>query len=101
MVSLVLMAMNPTREYRQEKLTPAQLERAALASPHLYPQDCPCVRCKHRWMQHKGMLCPTKDGYLSSLTGPNGEKIIVPPEFGVDLFIPDENYYREADFDVV
>lgn len=92
--------MNPTRTYAPERLTPAQIEKAALASPRLYPQDCPCKRCGYRWMQHKGLLCPVTPGRWSAMVGPNGKPIAIPPVFGDQTFIPDEEYYRESDFDV-
>jgi hypothetical protein len=93
--------MNPTREYKPERLTPAQVERAALASPYLYPQDCPCARCGFRWMQHKGLLCPATEGKWSTIQNPHtGMPYVIPPTFSDQTFIPDEAYYREPEFDV-
>jgi hypothetical protein len=91
--------MNPA--WRKPKLTSAAIEKAALTSKLLYPQDMPCMACQRRWMQHRGLLCPIQDGYVSSLRSADGGYIIVPPKFGTDLFIPDEDYYKRPDFEVV
>lgn len=93
--------MNPTREYR-ETLTPAQVEKAALASPHLYPQNMPCARCSHLWMTHNGLLCPMREGQVSNIVNPlTGQPYVTPPVYGNQTFIPDEDYYKPPDFEVM
>lgn len=81
--------------------TRAELDKAAQVDPRTYPQDMPCINCGHRWMQHKGLLCPIVPGHWSSVVNPlTGLPVAVPPTFGAKLFVPDEAYYKEPDFDV-
>jgi hypothetical protein len=83
------------KEYTVPRLDRLARERAMLVDPKTYPQEMPCCVCHHRWMQHKGTLCPARPGYY----GPDG--IPVMPVFGDTEFIPDVNFYKEPDFDVI
>lgn len=78
------------------ELTPAEREKAMLANPKLYPQNMPCMVCHFRWMQHRGKLCPARPGHYSHALGR-----AVPPVMGNTEFVPDENFYKTHDFDVV
>lgn len=78
------------------RLNAAQRERAMLADPKEFPQEMPCAVCGFRWMQHKGRLCPARPGYLDPLTHQ-----AIPPAMGDTEFIPDADFYKEADFDVI
>jgi hypothetical protein len=82
-------------EYTIPQLNSAAKERAMLADPKEFPQEMPCAVCHFRWMQHKGRLCPARPGYFDQLTGGP-----VAPVFGNTEFIPDVNFYKEADFEV-
>lgn len=88
--------------YLHKKLTPAQLEKAALHRKDAYPQRMPCAVCAHPWMRHRGLLCPTQEGQIIPLRGgANSQFIVIPPVFdGTSLFVPDENYYKSPDFEV-
>lgn len=93
--------MNPTQKapviHRNRPMTAAETEKARSAAKTLYPQDMPCMVCLHRWMQHSGLLCPSRPGYLSAITG-----LPVPPTYGNTTFVPDEMYFNQnPNFDVV
>jgi len=78
------------------RMTWQERERAMSVSPKEFPQDLPCAVCRYRWMQHKGLLCPVRPGYMS-VSG-----IPVPPIFGDTTFIPDVAYLNQnPDFDVM
>ena len=93
--------MNPTRAYQQQKLTPAELDTLSQVSPRKFPQMMPCLTCGNVWMTHKGMLCPEQVGHISDLKGPNGGHIIITPKIGTNVFVPDEDYYKRPDFEVI
>lgn len=82
--------------YKIPRLNAAERERAMLVSPKTYPQDMPCCVCGFRWMQHKGTLCPARPGYFDPISG-----LPVPPTFSDTEFLPDVNFFKEADFDAV
>lgn len=87
----------------QHRLSPAQLEQAKLAPKNSYPQKMPCVMCARPFMAHYGLVCPTQDGDIEPVfqNGAHMGFIVKPPVFdGVSLFVPDEDYYKEANFDV-
>lgn len=86
------MSSNNLRDEKQN-LSSEQIEKLALHNKRAYQQDCPCANCGEAWMAHKGLLCPIREGYISPLVLPGGERIIVPPAFGTKTFIPDEKYY--------
>ena len=82
--------------HRNRPLTDAEKERAMLVSKDEYPQEMPCIVCRFRWMQHKGTLCPKTPGYFDRfLQRP------VPPTFADTTFLPDLDFYKEPNFDVV
>lgn len=83
-------------EYEVPRLDRAGRERAMLADAKEFPQEMPCAVCGNRWMQHKGRLCPAKPGYFDHVL-----QRPVPPIFGDTEFIPDANFYKEPNFDVV
>jgi hypothetical protein len=80
--------------YNVPRLNAAERERAMSANKLEFPQEMPCAVCGFRWMQHKGKLCPARPGYY----GPDGKPVL--PVFGDTSFVPDENFYKEPDFDV-
>lgn len=85
------------------KLKPQQIEAAKLARKDTYPQKMPCVMCARPWMAHFGLLCPTQDGGIQPTfqAGVHSGFVVTPPVFdGVSLFVPDEEYYKEPNFDV-
>jgi hypothetical protein len=77
------------------RLTDKERELAMLVSRKEFPQDMPCAVCHFRWMQHRGLLCPIRPGFMS-VTG-----LPVPPVYGDSTFIPDVAYFNQPDFDVV
>jgi len=83
--------------HRNRPMTDADRERAMLVSPKEYPQDLPCAICHHRWMQHKGTLCPVSPGYIERDGG-----IKLPVFAGSNsTFVPDLAYLNQSpDFDV-
>lgn len=83
-------------EYSVPRLNAAERERAMIADPKEFPQEMPCAVCGFRWMQHKGRLCPSRPGYFDPLT-----QRPVAPIFGDTEFIPDANFFKQPDFDVV
>lgn len=94
--------INPTLEYRQEHLTADQIEKAANVRRDLYPEKMPCMRCGYMWMTHKGLLCPVKEGSYSKIMNPlTGMPYPIPPQYGDQTFLPDEEYYKPPDFEVM
>jgi len=83
--------------HRNRPLTDADRERAMLSDRREFPQDMPCASCRHRWMQHKGRLCPVTPGYLSR----TGMPMLPVFEGSNSTFVPDVNYFKEPDFDVM
>lgn len=77
--------------------------RAAETKPTEYPQDMPCAVCGNRWMQHKGLLCPSQVGGLIVIDGvlaPVEARFPLPPN--ATTFIPDVAWQNpNPDFDVV
>ena len=87
--------------FQHHKLTPQQIEAAKLYRRDAFPQHMPCMLCHREWMAHNGLLCPQQDGYLSNIRGPNGKYVAVPPVFSAtNIFVPDEAWDKEPDFDV-
>jgi hypothetical protein len=84
------------KKFFQHRLTPALLAKAKTHPRDAFPQHMPCVVCGFEWMAHLGLLCPSQEGEIHPLSGPNGGFIIALPEFdGVNLFVPDENWDKE------
>jgi hypothetical protein len=77
-------------------VTNTEKERAMLSDKKEFPQDMPCAVCGYRWMQHHGILCPKTPGYFNHVL-----QTAVPPTMGDTTFIPDVDYYKTPDFDVV
>jgi hypothetical protein len=76
--------------------------KAASVKSTEYPQDLPCVVCKNRWMQHKGTLCPAQVGGILMI---EGQPVCVEARFplpeNATTFIPDLEFLKQPDFDVV
>jgi len=81
-----------------KNLSHAEIEKAISIDPKTYPQDMPCSVCGFRWMQHMGTLCPVRPGYIENASG--FPKLVL-PVFGNTTFLPDLDYYKTPDFDVV
>lgn len=78
----------------------AEREKLFLENANLYPQDMPCAMCGYRWMQHKGEVCPVKPGGLKKTI--LGLTPVVPVFLGSKTaFVPDYEFYKEPNFDVV
>lgn len=79
----------------------AEIEAAANYKKDAYPQECPCAICGYRWMQHMGLICPATPGGFIPIRD-SGEMIPVMPTFNLDsFFIPDMDFYKTPNFDVV
>lgn len=75
-------------------------EKLFLTNANLYPQEMPCAMCGYRWMQHKGEVCPVKPGgFKQTILG----MIPIVPIFSGSktAFVPDVEFYKEPNFDVV
>jgi hypothetical protein len=85
----------------QKPLSRHEREKALLVPKTEYPQEMPCINCGYRWMQHKGLLCPIRPGFMMPLeVGDHIEYFPVEPVFGNSTFLPDVAYYKTPDFDV-
>ena len=81
------------------KLTPRELQTAIEANPKEFPNEMPCANCGHRWMQHMGKLCPATPGGFMII---DGEMVPIMPVFQeTKTFIPDVDYFKTPNFDVV
>ena len=83
-------------------------EKLMLSRKDMFPENCPCAMCGHRWMQHKGEVCPVRVGEMrQTLDGSGnyagGQIHLILPEYrgSMTAFVPDEAYYKTPDFAVV
>lgn len=75
-------------------------EKLFLTNANLYPQEMPCAMCGHRWMQHRGEVCPVRPGGFKQTV--LGMIPIMPVFYGSKTaFVPDIEFYKEPNFDVV
>jgi hypothetical protein len=64
---------------------------------HKRLMDLPCMVCRFRWMQHRGLLCPSVPGHWDEIL-----QVPVPPVMGYTKFEPDEKWLdQNPDFAVV
>lgn len=80
-------------------MTPQEKTRAMQVSKSEYPEHLPCINCGREWMQHCGTLCPAE--HSATLRNIGGMTIPVPWAPGDTTFLPDLEYFKTPDFDVV
>ena len=80
-------------------MTPQEKQKAMQVSPKEYPEHLPCMNCGREWMQHKGTLCPHPDSATFRNVG--GISMPVPYVPGDTTFLPDLDYFKSPNFEVV